>query len=223
MGKELATTVDDLAKRFVIMEYLIRPLQHLAETVWKLVEQVIDQGHQQWAMNLALLRLEQGDGVPPPQHAPRHPDHQGTRATTMPMATTHHRSPCEEEENIGDFLTTYHKLDFLKFDDSSDILAWLNRCEHYFCVRRMQEHKQVSYALVHLLNDMQFWFHHLQLNGGLPSWRRIVQLINTCLGPPLTDSPLGELALLHRSGRVDRFCNKSMSLSCRDRALTKPQ
>jgi hypothetical protein len=47
MGKELATTVDDLAKRFVIMEYLIRPLQHLAETVWKLAEQVIDQGHQQ--------------------------------------------------------------------------------------------------------------------------------------------------------------------------------
>jgi hypothetical protein len=106
---------------------------------------------------------------------------------------------------------------------TSDMLAWLNRCEHYFRVRRMQEHKQVSYASVHLLNDVQFWFHHLQLNGGLPSWRRIVQLINTCLGPPLTDSPLGELALLHRSGRVDKFCNKSMSLSCRDRALTKPQ
>jgi hypothetical protein len=80
MGKESATTVDDLARRFVIMEYLIRPLQHLAQTVWKLAEQVIDQGHQQRAMNLALLHLEQGDDVPPPQHAaatPRPPGNQG--------------------------------------------------------------------------------------------------------------------------------------------------
>jgi hypothetical protein len=39
---------------------------------------------------------------------------------------------------------------------TSDMLAWLNRCEHYFRVCRMQEHKQVSYASVHLLNDVQF-------------------------------------------------------------------
>jgi hypothetical protein len=44
-GKESATTVDGIAKRFAVMEDLIRPLQPLAETVWKLAEQVADQGH----------------------------------------------------------------------------------------------------------------------------------------------------------------------------------
>jgi hypothetical protein len=37
-GKETATTVDDLAKRFAVIEDLIRPLQPLAETVQKLAE-----------------------------------------------------------------------------------------------------------------------------------------------------------------------------------------
>jgi hypothetical protein len=41
--------------------------------------------------------------------------------------------------------------------------------------------------------------------------------------PPLTDSPLGELALLDHSGTVDEFCSKFMSLSYRDHTLTEPQ
>jgi hypothetical protein len=36
-------------------------------------------------------------------------------------------------------------------------------------------------------------------------WNRFTQLINTHFGPPLTDSPLGELALLRCSGIIDEF------------------
>jgi hypothetical protein len=76
--------------------------------------------------------------------------------------------------------------------------------------------------LVPSTHDMQLWFHRLELNGGLLSWWHFIQLINTRFGPPLTDSPLRELALLRRSSMVNEFCNKFMSLSCFDHTLTEP-
>jgi hypothetical protein len=141
-------------------------------------------------------------------------------AATIP---NRRRPPFKEDEDGGDFLPTYHKLDFPKFDGSSDPLPWLNRCEHYFRVRRTSEHKRVSYASFQLLEDAQLWFHRPELNGGASSWNCFVQLINTRFGPPLTDSPLGELALLCRFGTVDEFCSKFMSLSYWDHTLTEPQ
>jgi hypothetical protein len=68
-GKKSTTTVEHLAKRFAVMEDLIRPLQPLVE-----------QGHQQRTMNLALLCLEQGDDAPPPAAAA--PMQQGAQGDT---------------------------------------------------------------------------------------------------------------------------------------------
>jgi hypothetical protein len=68
-GKETMTSIDDLAKCFTAMEEAIKPLQPLIDVVKKLAAQVADQGQQQQALNLALLRLEHGDGAPlAPQH-----------------------------------------------------------------------------------------------------------------------------------------------------------
>jgi hypothetical protein len=58
-GKETTLTADDLAKRFAIMEEPLRPLQPLADTVIVLTAEVAEQGHQQEALNLALLRVKQ--------------------------------------------------------------------------------------------------------------------------------------------------------------------
>lgn len=52
------------------------------------------------------------------------------------------------------------------------------------------------------------------MNGGLPSWRMFVQLVNTRFGPPLTDTPLGDLALLRREGSVEDCCNRFLTLAC---------
>jgi hypothetical protein len=58
------------------------------------------------------------------------------------------------------------------------------------------------------------------------SWNHFVQLIQIWFGLPLTDSPIGELALLRREGSVDDFCVRFMvglgQPLCTDVALQKP-
>jgi hypothetical protein len=41
-------------------------------------------------------------------------------------------------------------------------------------------------------------------------------LINTRFGPPLIDSPIGELALLWHVGSINDFAKRFMALSCHD-------
>jgi hypothetical protein len=71
--------------------------------------------------------------------------------------------------------------------------------------------------------NAQLWFHRMELNGGRSSWTQFIQLVNTRFGPPLTDTPLGELAMLCRTGSMDEFAKRFMVLSCRDPSITEPQ
>jgi hypothetical protein len=40
-------------------------------------------------------------------------------------------------------------------------------------------------------------------------------------GPPLTESPIGELALLYQDGTIEEYCNKFMALSYKDPAISE--
>jgi hypothetical protein len=119
----------------------------------------------------------------------------------------------------GDFPMTAHKLEFPKFDGSGDPLPWLNRCERYFHVRHTPEHQRVVFAAFYLLDDTQLWFHRMELNGIRPTWP---QLVNARFGPSLTDSPIGELAMLRCSGTVDDYSTCFITLSCHDTSLSEP-
>jgi hypothetical protein len=125
-----------------------------------------------------------------------------------------HRNAQEDEPEAGDdFIPATHKLQFLTYDGKSDPLSWLNCCDHYFRLR--PEDKKVAYAAFNLLDDAQLWYYRLELNGAQPTWIRFVQMVNDHFGPPLTGSPIGELAHLRCNGAVDDYCSKFMGLSCR--------
>jgi hypothetical protein len=47
--------------------------------------------------------------------------------------------------------------------------------------------------------------------------------VNFWFGPPLTDTPFRELAMLRRTGLVDEFTKRFMALSCRDPTITEQQ
>jgi hypothetical protein len=102
--------------------------------------------------------------APPPRMEPR-----------APSPPPHHRHfTQEDDQDDDDFLPTYHKLNFPKFDGSCDTLPWLNRCEHYLRVCQTPDHKRVSYASFHILDDAWLWYHRLELNNGVPPTGRMV-------------------------------------------------
>jgi hypothetical protein len=155
-----------------------------------------EQEQQQITLNLTVKCVETALHDQPPRGAP------------------HHRCDADEDDPGDDFIPMVHKLEFTKFDGTCDPLPWLNRCERYFRVRRTPEHKRVAYAAFHLLENAKLWFHHLELNGGQPTWNCFTQLTNARFGPSLTDSPIDELVLLRRTDSVDDYCNQFTFLSC---------
>jgi hypothetical protein len=228
LGKETVTSMDDLAKHLECMEEVLRTL----------TGKVGDIDQQQQGMFVAVLRLEKkvayaGDDLPADSnpvfaHQSAAPRAAGDTSSVAPRlinpqaAVPPHRRPTMNVDDNGDFLLTYHKLDFPKYDESIDPLPWLTRCEHNFRIHRTPDHKRVSYASFHLLDDAQLLFHRMELNGGTLPWPEFTRLLNVWFGPPMTDTPLGELAFLHRTGSVDDLCGRFMSLSCRDHTLTSP-
>jgi hypothetical protein len=117
---------------------------------------------------------------------------------------------------------TTHKLEFPKYDGTGDPLPWLNRCKRVLSRLSHAEAEARCLATCYLLDDAQLWFHRMELNSSRPTWMQFTQLVNARFEPPLTDNPLGELAMLRGSGSVDEFTKRFMALSCRDPSITKP-
>jgi hypothetical protein len=178
---------------------MMRPLVLLKDQVTALETAFTEHGQQQQLLSAGLLRVEreqrnQGD--------PRTPNNINRRRA-----------------GDDDAFPTTHKMEFPKYDGVEDLLSWLNRCERYFREWRTPEDRHVAYASFYPTDKVQLWYHRLELNAGPPPWTRFVQLVNKHFKPPLTESPIGELALLHRDSSVDDFAMKLMALSCRDTTI----
>ena len=99
----------------------------------------------------------------------------------------------------------FQKMDFPRYDDKSDPLIFLNRCESYFHQQRIMEEERVWMASYNLEEGAQMWYIQVQTDEGTPSWRRFKELINLRYGPPLRSAPLFELADCRRTSTVADF------------------
>jgi hypothetical protein len=148
---------------------------------------------------------------------------QGQQQQLMSVGLLHaERAPCNQGDDKDDEgFPTAQKMEFPKYDGVGDPLPWLNRCKHYFHVQRTPENRHVMYSSFYLTDDTQLWYHRLELNTGPPPRPCFIQLVNKRFGPPLTDSLIGEIALLRHDGNFDDFAQCFMALLYRDTTITE--
>jgi hypothetical protein len=100
-------------------------------------------------------------------------------------------------------------MDFPKFDDKTDPLAFLNRCESFFHQQRIAAKEQVWMASYNLEGDAQMWYIQVRTDEGTLSWRWFSELLNLQFGPPIRSNPMAELMECKRTTMVaeyqDRF------------------
>lgn len=131
------------------------------------------------------------------------------------MATSHHPSHPSSPR--------YHKLEFPTYDDTDDLLSWLNRCEQFFRGHRTEEDDKVWLASYHLTNVAQQWYFQLERDEGQPMWGQFKDFCHMRFGPPIRSNPLGELTRLQRTGSVGDYQNKFLALLCRANRLSTMQ
>ncbi|WVZ84450.1 LOW QUALITY PROTEIN: hypothetical protein U9M48_031480 [Paspalum notatum var. saurae] len=89
----------------------------------------------------------------------------------------------------------FQKIDFPRFDGTTDPLIFVNRCESYFHQQHIMEEEKVWMASYHLEDVAQLWYIQLQEDEeGTPRWSRFKELLHLRFGPPLRSAPLFELA-----------------------------
>jgi hypothetical protein len=168
------------------MDNKLKALDPLQEKVATLEASMEELGNQHVTLTAAIERVDIAHTA---VNAKVNRVKMGQRAPAQDQPPTHgcRRHGDNDADHGGDFIPTSHKLEFPKYDGT-------------------------GFAAFYLLDAAQLWFHRMVLNGGRPTWPQFIQLMNARFGPPLTDSPIRELAMLQRTGTVDECSKRFIAL-----------
>jgi len=127
------------------------------------------------------------------------------------------------EGPLPDHPPKHKKWDFPRFDDTTDPLLFVNKCESYFRQHRTMVEERVWMASYDMDDVAQLWYTQLQEDEGTPTWGRFKELLHLRFGPPLRSAPLFELAECRRTGTVEEYANRFQALLPRAGRLDEAQ
>jgi hypothetical protein len=81
-------------------------------------------------------------------------------------------SRASDGQHHNDRPPQFQKLDFPRYDEKSDPLIFINRCESYFHQQRILEEEKVWMASYNLEDGAQLWYIQVQTDEGTPTWHR---------------------------------------------------
>jgi hypothetical protein len=114
-------------------------------------------------------------------------------------------------------------LDFPHYDDKTDPMLFINKCESYFCQQRTMTEERVWMASYNLEDVAQLWYIQLQEDEGTPPWERFKELLHLRFGAPLRSAPLFKLAECRRTGTMEEYANRFQALLPRTGRLDEAQ
>ena len=124
-------------------------------------------------------------------------------------------------QHHNDRPSRFQKLDFPRYDGTSDPLISINRCESYFHQQRIME--KVWMASYNLEDGARMWYVQIQTDEGTPSWRRFKELLNLRYGPRMRSASLAKLAVCQRISMVAKYQDRFQALLPRARTLEESQ
>ena len=142
-----------------------------------------------------------------------------------PFRKTPHlpRRDADDDDTVDPRFHPRARIEVLTFYGKEDPLPLLNRYETFFRCQNTPQHRRVPDASLHLIGSAQLWFYRLELMTGTPSYFYFAQLVQQCFGPPMMDSLVDKIMLLHRDGTVDDYTDKFLALACCNADLTESQ
>jgi hypothetical protein len=125
-------------------------------------------------------------------------------------------------EHHQDWPPKHWRPEFPRYNDKSDPLILINKCESFMQQRIMPE-ERVWMASYTLNDGAQLWYLQIQEDEGTPTWVRFKELLNLRFGPPLRAAPLFELASCRRTGMVEEYQDRFQALLPRAGHLDEAQ
>lgn len=113
------------------------------------------------------------------------------------------------------------KLNFPKYDGTSDTLVWFCSWERFFSVHRVQPRFQVPFTSYYLAGVAQIWFGMLKSEP--PSWVELKQSMIVEYGPSQFDDFFGGVIRLQQTGAVKEYQKQFSRLLARAGSMNDSQ
>ena len=107
------------------------------------------------------------------------------------------------------------KISFPTFNGESDPLTWLNKCDNYFRGHRVPEDEKVWMVSLHLDGTAVEWYYQMECDFDLVAWPRFVDFVNLRFGPPIRANSIAEIKALVRTGTVEDYLRRFLTLLVR--------
>ena len=107
------------------------------------------------------------------------------------------------------------KIPFPTFNDESDPLTWLNKCDNFFRGHRVPEDEKVWMASLHLDGTAVEWYYQMERDFSMVPWPHFVDFVNLRFGPPIRTNSIAEIKALVRTGSVEDYLRRFLALLAR--------
>lgn len=138
------------------------------------------------------------------------------RENSSSSATREIRNMHRNDEGTGGSGTNCRcKLEFPRYDGSTDPLPWMSRCNYYFRHQRVVGEEKMSIVAPHLEHDPQYWFLKLDRDRPHMDWEEFKDHCHRRFGAFGSRSKFGELVKLQQTGSVKEYHRQFEKLAAR--------
>ncbi|XP_048429391.1 uncharacterized protein LOC125472242 [Pyrus x bretschneideri] len=144
----------------------------------------------------------------------------GGSEDTLPDPAIHMGQRFHRQESFFQPRPPLVKLEFPRFSDGDDALAWVYRAEHYFDYFTIDDRQKVRMASFHMDNEALQWFQWRNCITNYPKWEEFVQIFCKEFGPSEFEDFTEALVQLKQLGSLKDYVVEFRRLANRTKEIS---